>query len=161
MPFYSRNSLHNQRPGWVNENNPLFITICHKQRGVRHFDNLDAWHALLAAADHAKKSGRWRPMLFLAMPDHLHIIAKISRNPDITSVLGELKRDISHRFKTEWQKGSFDHRLRSHEHYMEKRDYILMNPVRAGYVRNPGDWQYSNWWESSGYACPADVKSVY
>ena len=117
MPFYSRDSLRNRRPEWVDENDPLFITLCHKRRGIHHFDNPDAWRALLASAKHAKDTDRWHPMLLLAMPDHLHIIAKIRRNPDITRMLGELKRDYSHRLPTEWQKGGFDHRLRSYEHY--------------------------------------------
>ncbi len=161
MPFYSRDSLRNRRPDWVNENDPLFITICNKQRGTHHFDNPEAWHALLAAAEHAKNLGRWHPMLFLCMPDHLHVIAKISRTPDITKTLGELKRDISHRFPTEWQKGSFDHRLRSYEHYLEKRDYVLLNPVRAELVKSPSDWPYSAWWETKGYERPGIVRCAF
>ncbi len=100
-------------------------------------------------------------MLLLAMPDHLHVIAKISRNPDITCTLGELKRDYSHRLPTEWQKGGFDHRLRSYEHYLEKRDYILMNPVRAGFVQRPSDWPYSAWWDTKGYERPEGVREHF
>ena len=160
MPFYSRDSLRNRRPEWVDECDPIFITLCHKRRGMRHFDNPVAWQALLDASAHAKKAGRWRPMLMLAMPDHLHVIAKISRNPDITRVLGELKRDYSHRLPTEWQKGGFDHRLRSYEHYLEKRDYILMNPVRAGLVSKAADWPYSAWWDTKGYQRPDDIREA-
>ena len=161
MPFFSRDSLRNRRPEWVDEDDPLFITLCLKQRGLHHFDNSEAWQALLAASEHAKKAGRWRPMLLLAMPDHLHIIAKSPRDPDITRVLGELKRDYSHRLPTEWQKGGFDHRLRSYEHYLEKRDYILMNPVRAGLVSKMSDWPYSAWWETKGYERPEGAREVF
>ena len=161
MPFYSRDSLSNRRPEWVDENDPLFITLCHKRRGIHHFDNPDAWRALLAAAKHAKERDRWHPMLVLAMPDHLHIIAKIRRNPDITRMLGELKRDYSHRLRTEWQKGGFDHRLRSYEHYLEKRDYVVQNPVRAGLVSKTSDWPYSAWWDTKGCQRPDDVREVF
>ena len=160
MPFYDRDSLRNRRPDWVDENDPLFITLCHKRRGLHHFDNPKAWRALLATAKHAKDKGRWSPMLLLAMPDHLHIIAKIPRNPDITSTLGELKRDYSHRLPTEWQKGGFDHRIRSDEHYLEKRDYVLMNPVRAGLVSKTSDWPYSAWWDTKGYQRPEGVREA-
>ena len=161
MRFYSRDSLQNQRPEWVDENDPLFITLCHKRRGLNHFDNAEAWQALMAGANHAKKLGRWRPMLFLAMPDHLHVIAKISRQFDITRTLGELKRDISHRLPTQWQKGSFDHRIRSYEHYLEKRDYVLMNPVRAGLILKPSEWPYSAWWDTKGYDRPVGVREIF
>jgi REP element-mobilizing transposase RayT len=161
MPFYSRDSLRNRRPEWVDENDPLFITLCHKRRGIHHFDNPDAWRALLASAKHAKDTDRWHPMLVLAMPDHLHIIAKIRRNPDITRMLGELKRDYSHRLPTEWQKGGFDHRLRSYEHYLEKRDYVLLNPVRAGFILKPADWPYSAWWDTKGYDRPEGVREYF
>jgi len=161
MPFYSRGSLRNRRPEWVDENDPLFITLCHKRRGIHHFDNPDAWRALLASAKHAKDTDRWHPMLVLVMPDHLHIIAKIPRKPDITRMLGELKRDYSHRLPTEWQKGGFDHRLRSYEHYLEKRDYVLQNPVRAGFILKPADWPYSAWWDTKGYDRPASVREYF
>ena len=39
-----------------------------------------------------------------------------------------------------WQKGYFDHLLRSAESYSEKWDYVRNNPVRAGLV---GSWE--NW----------------
>ena len=161
MTFYSRGSLRNRRPEWVDENDPLFITLCHKRRGIHHFDNPDAWRALLASAKHAKDTDRWHPMLVLVMPDHLHIIAKIPRKPDITRMLGELKRDYSHRLPTEWQKGGFDHRLRSYEHYLEKRDYVLQNPVRAGFILKPADWPYSAWWDTKGYDRPASVREYF
>ena len=161
MPFYSRDSLQNRRPDWVDENDPLFITLCHKRRGLHHFDNAEAWQALMNGANHAKNLGRWRPMLFLAMPDHLHVIAKISRQSDITRTLGELKRDISHRLPTQWQKGSFDHRIRSYEHYLEKRDYILMNPVRAGFILKPSEWPYSAWWDTKGHDRPVGVREIF
>jgi len=41
-----------------------------------------------------------------------------------------------------WQKGFFDHLLRSEESYAEKRDYVLNNPVRVGLVERPEAWNY-------------------
>jgi REP element-mobilizing transposase RayT len=161
MPFHSRKSRHNLRPDWVDEKDPLFITICHKRRGIRHFDHSFAWEALLASAEHARTTGRWEPILFLAMPDHLHAIARIARHPDITHAMGEFKRHVSYRMPTEWQKGSFDHRLRSYADYLEKRDYILMNPVRAGFARQPENWPYVAWWETEGYECPDGVSHIF
>jgi len=41
-----------------------------------------------------------------------------------------------------WQKGYFDHVLRSEESYEGKWRYVLENPVRAGLVKNPEEWPY-------------------
>ena len=152
MPSFARKSLNNCRPNWVDENDPLFVTICHKARGVRHFDNPEAWSALIASAERLRQNGKWTPILMLAMPDHLHGIVRIPRG--ITSVLGEFKRDYSYRVTTLWQKGSFDHRLRTYGHYLEKRDYILANPVRAGFVLAGEQWPYVKWWDVQGFPRP-------
>jgi hypothetical protein len=36
----------------------------------------------------------------------------------------------------------FDHRLRRDESFGQKADYILHNPVRAGFVEKIEDWPY-------------------
>jgi hypothetical protein len=41
-----------------------------------------------------------------------------------------------------WQRGFFDHVLRSDESYAEKWNYVRANPVRAGLVNDP-DWPYA------------------
>lgn len=41
-----------------------------------------------------------------------------------------------------WQKGFFDHVLRSDESYAEKWLYVRNNPARAGLVANSDDWEY-------------------
>jgi putative transposase len=43
-----------------------------------------------------------------------------------------------------WQRGFFDHLLRSAESYAQKWNYVRENPVRAGLVTNAGDWPYSD-----------------
>ena len=42
-----------------------------------------------------------------------------------------------------WQRGFFDHVLRSDESYAQKWNYVRQNPVRAGLVANADDWPYS------------------
>ena len=41
------------------------------------------------------------------------------------------------------QREFFDHVLRSNESYSEKWNYVWENPVRAGFVKTAGDWQYA------------------
>jgi putative transposase len=41
-----------------------------------------------------------------------------------------------------WQRDFFDHRLRQNESYREKYDYIMANPVRAGFVATAEEWPH-------------------
>ena len=42
-----------------------------------------------------------------------------------------------------WQRGFFDHLLRSAESYGQKWNYVRENPVRARLVAKPEDWPYA------------------
>jgi hypothetical protein len=43
---------------------------------------------------------------------------------------------------TYWQKGFFDHILRSGESYSQRWDYVRENPVRAGFVTDWREWLF-------------------
>ena len=43
-----------------------------------------------------------------------------------------------------WQKTSYPVQLSNHEMYSQKVEYVLLNPVEAGYVAAPEHWQYSS-----------------
>ena len=146
MDFRIREYLPHQRPPWVDESDPLFITLCHQERKVRHFDNPTAWEAIASATNHLATRGKWTPLMMLAMPDHLHGIVLIPHTQCIQQTLGSFKRDVGYTLPTSWQRDAFDHRIRGYPHYLEIRDYIRTNPVRAGLVKLSGDWPYLAEW---------------
>lgn len=84
------------------------------------------------------------------MPDHIHLFVC---GPDDHFVLGRwigaLKQMLAKAVRSRltqdpmWQRGFFDHVLRSDESFSEKWDYVFNNPVRAGLVSNPEDWPYA------------------
>ena len=49
-----------------------------------------------------------------------------------------------------WQSRFFDRALRTVQEYHEKVEYLHLNPVRAGLVRQPQDWRWSSFYEYSG-----------
>lgn len=51
------------------------------------------------------------------------------------------KADREHQF---WQEGSHPELLFSEAMMREKLDYIHYNPVKRGYVAEPGHWRYSS-----------------
>ncbi len=84
------------------------------------------------------------------MPDHLHLL--IAFAPDSISLstwVKSLKNSLSKTLRgmgipaPHWQKGFFDHLIRSEKSYSEKYDYILNNPITAGLAEKPEDWAYA------------------
>jgi len=83
------------------------------------------------------------------MPDHLHLFAAFATNaPTLSMWMKSLKNNLSKTLRAQgvqsphWQKGFFDHVLRSDESYEEKWKYVARNPVRAGLVGRAEDWPY-------------------
>ena len=70
-------------------------------------------------------------------------------NDPATCVDESLKNTLSKTLRSDgiawphWQKGFFDHVLRSEESYENKWHYVRENPVRAGLVQDWTDWPFS------------------
>lgn len=86
---------------------------------------------------------------YVIMPDHLHFFATLAGNaPSLSEWMKSLKNSLSKTLREQavaaphWQKGYFDHVLRSEESYDEKWSYVAENPVRAGLVKSAAEWLY-------------------
>lgn len=53
-------------------------------------------------------------------------------------------KQLNDRERQVWQPGWHAEGIASEEFWQQKVDYIHMNPVRQGFVRNPEDWAYSS-----------------
>ncbi len=121
------------------------------------------------------------------MENHIHIIASAS---DISKELNRFKsytarvaidflkdnghKSILHQLKTLkipnktdqeyqfWQEGAHPERIISPDMLNQKLNYIHNNPVKRGYVDNPGHWRYSsyrNYYEDGGIL-PIEIINV-
>jgi putative transposase len=86
---------------------------------------------------------------YVLMPDHLHLFASFPDSPHVLSNwVKSLKNKLSQQFRLKkipaphWQKGFFDHVLRSQESYDKKWMYVFQNPVRAKLVSDASAWKY-------------------
>jgi putative transposase len=131
---------------WVDE--PVyFITACVHQR--KHVLNNNPVHeAFQGFAQRAAFRGIFVGN-YVLMPDHLHLFVTFSPRVTLVSVwVKSLKNSLSKTLREEgipaphWQKGFFDHVLRSEESYADKWNYLACNPVRAGLVEHPDDWPF-------------------
>ena len=90
---------------------------------------------------------------WVVMPNHLHFLVTFGESHRIVDVLREFKsrtaRDANRaigRTGPFWMAGFFDRYIRDQRHFDVVRDYIRMNPVKAGLCASPDDWR----WRSGG-----------
>ena len=150
MSFEERKWLRHARPSWVDDSDSIFITFVGKIRGVNQFAALDSWNCIVNAIDYLEKQKICIPMLLLAMPDHIHMLIMVSSHVGIRKFIFRFKRVCGYGRGIQWQRGAFDHRIRSKDSYAEKWEYILLNSVRAGLVTHPDLWPYVKKWKRDG-----------
>jgi putative transposase len=86
---------------------------------------------------------------YVIMPDHIHFFVSIGKDNSLGKWVGSLKqiltKSLGRRDSADpvWQRGFFDHVLRSSESYSQKWEYVRMNPVRAALVDRPNEWPFS------------------
>ena len=86
---------------------------------------------------------------YVLMPDHLHLFAAFAPGAiRLSDWMTALKRTLAKGWTARgvggphWQRGFFDHVLRSEESYAQKWQYVAQNPVRAGLVGKWEEWPY-------------------
>jgi putative transposase len=124
----------------------FFITFCtHERRSLLANDAIH--RAFQGFCSQALKRniivGR-----YVLMPNHLHLFVHLPNPNDLPFWIKSLKNFLSKALREQstepphWQKGFFDHLLRSEESSVEKWEYARLNPVRAGLVGDACDWPY-------------------
>jgi putative transposase len=87
---------------------------------------------------------------FVVMANHVHLlvtpkvsVARITKG--IKGAAGRKANAILGRAGMRfWQDESFDHWVRSAPEFERIKNYIEMNPVKAGLVKKPEDWEWSS-----------------
>jgi REP element-mobilizing transposase RayT len=124
-----------------------FVTACTTRR-KKILARRDVHEVFQKFARESPKHGAWIGA-FVLMPDHLHLF--VAFDDELISLSGwmkSLKNAISKTLRLagiaspHWQKGFFDHLLRSEESYSEKWEYVRNNPLRAGLVACAQEWPY-------------------
>lgn len=133
---------------WIS-NPRYFVTICTESR--RAILATDAVSTVLCEEwKSALDRHNWAVGSYCIMPDHVHFFCTDGdRGTRLSEFIGKWKEWTVKRLAREaglsgpiWQKGFFDHLLRSAESYSEKWDYVRNNPVRAGLIDRSEDWPF-------------------
>ena len=120
-----------------------FVTTCTLER--RPILDCEPMHdAFRTFCVNSPQHGAWAGR-YVLMPDHLHFFVSVVEI-SLSNWVKSLKNALSKTLRTagqegpHWQKGFFDHLLRSGESYSQKWDYVRENPVRARLVESAEDW---------------------
>ncbi len=86
---------------------------------------------------------------YVLMPDHIHLFVALDPELRFAAWMKSLKNSLSKTLRQlnvpapHWQKGFFDHLLRSADSYSQKWEYVRENPVRPGLVNAWQEWPFS------------------
>jgi putative transposase len=95
------------------------------------------------------RAGRFKIHDFVVMPDHVHILITVNRDLTIEKAMQFIKGGFSFRLKREfryagevWQRGFSEVRVNERQSFLQHREYIAQNPVKAGLVDSPEKFPY-------------------
>ena len=124
-----------------------FVTTCTNRRRPT-LATKSVHLAFVQFAREGMHRGAWLGA-YVLMPDHVHLFVGFDdQTIELSRWMKSLKNTLSKTLRADgvagshWQKGFFDHVLRSEESYEQKWNYVPENPVRAGLVRNWTDWPF-------------------
>ena len=137
-----RKHLPHNIPSWVHQGARHFITIRCRERGTTPFSDVTTAQKILDSARHYDAIGKWFLWRIVVMPDHVHLMITFDLSKGIVKTLQEWRAYHSKANAIHFQDGFFEHRIRDEDAFVEKCDYMRMNPVEKGWVANPEDWPY-------------------
>jgi putative transposase len=133
---------------WVFEAIPIHFVTAVTSNRQKILANPAVHEALERFADAGSVRGAWLGA-YVLMPDHFHgFVAVDAREISLSVWMKSFKNTLSKALRTgglkspHWQKGFFDHILRSAESYAGKWDYVRQNPVHANLVSRWEEWPY-------------------
>ena len=112
---------------------------------------------LASALTRMRRKHHFSLTAWVFLPDHWHAIIyppyplTISRVFQSVKVSSTIAINVCRREVGElWQIRFFDRALRTVKEYLDKVEYIHLNPVRGGLVKRAGDWKWSSVHEYAG-----------
>jgi putative transposase len=137
-----------RRLEYVFQRRPIYFITTSTSGRRKILANTDIHTSVIDFAEKGPEHGAWLGA-YVIMPDHLHTFVVIDdQRIDLPTWTKSLKNVLSkvlrlHKIPSpRWQKGFFDHVLRSQESYSQKWDYVRENPVRAGLAKNWSEWPF-------------------
>jgi putative transposase len=142
----------NRLPGnWYTGRNWYFVTICTASR-ANHFSSPPLVEVTLQALRESSVANAFDVYAYCFMPDHLHLeLVGLSDRSNLAAMIRAFKGTAAAKARAcgvqnLWQKGFYDHVLRTGERENAVAWYIFNNPVRRRLAAAPHSWPYSGSW---------------
>jgi putative transposase len=94
-------------------------------------------------------AGKFQLHDFVIMPDHMHLLLTLPSDMTIEKAMQLIKGGFSYRLKKEfgyqgevWQRGFSEVRINDGQSFLQHREYIVQNPVKAGLVKTAEQYPY-------------------
>ena len=132
--------------GTVDAERVFFITTVTAQRRAI-FRQEAAANLLVETLLHYRNQGKYLLHEFVIMPDHVHALITPAWEISLERAVQFIKGGLSFRLKSRfpvWQASFSNHRVRDFEDYQNYREYIWLNPVRAGLAERAVAYHYSS-----------------
>jgi len=144
------------------ENYSYYITVVTQNRQPILIDNIEL---LRDSFRRSKKRYDYVINAIVILPDHIHMIITPKNPKDYSKIIALIKRSFTYgldmKTKEEskfnlsassyrrnlsgvWQKRFYEHTIRDEKDYSKILDYIYINPIKHGLVKNIEDWKYSS-----------------
>ena len=98
-------------------------------------------------------SARYRLHAWVIMPNHVHALATPLGEWTLSAIVHAWKsysarqaNALLMRAGQFWAPEYYDRAIRDDAHYAAALSYIEMNPVKAGFCREPQEWRFSSAW---------------
>jgi putative transposase len=123
-----------------------FVTCCTHSR-LALLANADL-HAVFLRFGQEARTRKIFVGRYVIMPDHIHFFVTLPDEFDLSMWMKSLKNSLSKTLRLaghpspHWQKGFFDHVVRSEQSYEVKWIYVYENPVRKGLVTDAALWPF-------------------
>ncbi|KPJ87261.1 MAG: transposase [Gammaproteobacteria bacterium SG8_11] len=137
---------HRLRIGRCSESNRIYhltTTTIHRHP---YFSDFQLGRIVVQALRYQHDQGKVHSLAFVIMPDHFHWLVQLGSDTSLAKLMSTVKGWSTTRIqqivssKNIWQRGYFDHALRSDEDMQSVARYIVANPLRAGLVENIGEY---------------------
>ena len=144
--FHLPPGQHTLRRGRVSIPGQYYHVTCATVNRVPVFIDWSAGRPVVNALRAAERANDARTLAYCLMPDHLHWLLELKRKP-LDQVVGHMKGRASREHQARrataghlWQRGYYDHAIRTDESLLNVARYLVANPLRAGLVAKIGDY---------------------
>ena len=139
----------NARPEAVLASSRVFFATTKTSMGRRLLQSERNAKLLIEVLRLNVAAGKFQLHEFVIMPDHLHLLMTLPGGMTIEKAIQLIKGGFSYRLRREfgyqgevWQRGFSEVRISDGQSFMQHREYIVQNPVKAGLVESAEQYPY-------------------